>query len=295
MRLSPALVVIALLTGCSGLPPAPQPASYAEALATWRQPEDINAWIGARFGYDEERALELSESQRARASAPPIHEPATFFGKPEGMCVDLARFAVESLRVVAPELEPRYLMIEFTPALRSGEVLRRHWVATFRRPDGHYFFADSNRPGKIAGPYPSTEAFVTAYADYRQREIVAYRALDTYLRQGKALAKQARATPVAQRDERPVSAPISKPPNVEFAGGDGNGCDRAVVIRGSRGARDAVQGEIAWLRTRYPGYKFLDNTVETRGGRSFEEITFETAAGQRKAVCFDITEGFGNL
>jgi hypothetical protein len=99
----------------------------------------------------------------------------------------------------------------------------------------------------------------------------------------------------AQREEPPVSPPISKPANVEFAGGDGNGCDRAVVIRGSTGARDTVQGEIAWLRVRYPGYKFSDNMVETRGKRTFEEITIETAAGEKKKVCFEITEGFGHF
>ena len=85
------------------------------------------------------------------------------------------------------------------------------------------------------------------------------------------------------------------PKNVEFAGGDGTGCDRAVVIRGSKGSRDIVASEIAWLRAHYPGYKYRDNAVETRGRRTFEEITIETAAGERKVVCFDVTEGFGHL
>jgi hypothetical protein len=52
---------------------------------------------------------------------------------------------------------------------------------------------------------------------------------------------------------------------------------------------------MAWLVARYPGYKFRDNTVETRGRRTFEQITIETAAGERKVVCFDVTEGFGHL
>ena len=100
----------------------------------------------------------------------------------------------------------------------------------------------------------------------------------------------------AGRDEPQRSQPpVAAPKNVEFAGGDGNGCDRAIVLRGSKGARDSVTSEIAWLRVRYPGYKFRDNTVETRGGRTFEEIVIETASGEKKVVCFDITEGFGNL
>ena len=96
-------------------------------------------------------------------------------------------------------------------------------------------------------------------------------------------------------DGRKAQPSVAAPPNVEFAGGDGNGCDRAVVLRGSTGSRDIVASEVAWLRTRYPGYKLGTNTVETRGRRTFEEITIETAAGERKVVCFDITEGFGHF
>jgi len=100
----------------------------------------------------------------------------------------------------------------------------------------------------------------------------------------------------ADREERQKSQPsVAAPKNVEFAGGDGNGCDRAVVIRGSKGSRDIVASEMAWLVARHPGYKFRDNTVETRGRRTFEEITIETAAGEMKIVCFDVTEGFGHL
>jgi hypothetical protein len=100
----------------------------------------------------------------------------------------------------------------------------------------------------------------------------------------------------AGRDQpRSSQPPIAAPKNVEFAGGDGNGCDRAIVLRGSKGARDSVASEMAWLGARYPGYKFRDNTVETRGGRTFEEIVIETATGERKVVCFDVTEGFGYL
>ncbi|WP_212758167.1 dienelactone hydrolase family protein [Usitatibacter palustris] len=89
--------------------------------------------------------------------------------------------------------------------------------------------------------------------------------------------------------------PTAAPKGVEFVGGDGNGCERAVVIRGSKGSRDIVASEMAYLKTRYPGYKFRDNSVATKGGRSFEEIVIETEAGEKKTVCFDITEGFGNL
>ena len=100
--------------------------------------------------------------------------------------------------------------------------------------------------------------------------------------------------PALAHGEAPRSVP-SAPQGVIFSGGDGNGCDRAVVIRGAKGTRDAVAAEIAWLRSRYPGYKFRDNAVETREKRSFEQITIETVAGEKKTVCFDVTEGFGVL
>ena len=85
------------------------------------------------------------------------------------------------------------------------------------------------------------------------------------------------------------------PQDVRFEGGSGEGCERPVVIRGAKGARDLVAGEIAWLRKKHPGYKFRDNAVDTRGKRTFEEITIEMPGGKTRTVCFDVTEGFGSF
>jgi len=148
--------------------------TYPQALQSWRRPEELNDWIGARFEYDSARALQLSESERVAGRAPPIAEPAAFFARPVGICVDLSRFAVESLRAIAPEAEPRYLMIEFDPLLRSGQVLRRHWIASFRRGGEYYFIAD--------------------YAELRQRPVVAWRETDSFRRQVRAESKQKSGT-----------------------------------------------------------------------------------------------------
>lgn len=174
--------------------------SYAQALAAWRSAEDVNAWIGAKFEYDGERAVRLSETQRrancahpggserdstASARAPcgmPVHPPATFFAAPRGVCVDLSRFAVETLARIAPELRPRYVMIEFDPVTIRGNALRRHWVAAFEREGKLYFFGDSKRPGHMAGPYESTKAFVDDYAIYRGRAVIAFAERSTYER-----------------------------------------------------------------------------------------------------------------
>lgn len=163
---------------------------FDQALALWRTPEDINAWIGARFEYDMARALALSESQRARQPPLPIHAPADFFHRPRGVCVDLARFGVESLQRVAPGLKPRYLMIEFDPATLQGQVLRRHWVASFERDGQVWVFADSKRPGHLAGPYASLPDFIADYARYRGRPIVAHQSRGNYQRRLRQPASQ---------------------------------------------------------------------------------------------------------
>jgi len=156
--------------------------SYGEALRLWQNAEDVNAWIGARFRYDTVRAMQLSETQRRRSDRLPIIAPADFFAAPSGVCVDVARFAVESLRVVEPAARPRYLMIEFDPVSIGGNTLRRHWLVSFERDGKHYFVADSKRPGHIAGPYASSDEFIAEYARYRGRRIVSFVERDSHER-----------------------------------------------------------------------------------------------------------------
>ncbi|MEO8656036.1 MAG: hypothetical protein ABI409_18065 [Ramlibacter sp.] len=163
-------------------------ASYSQALQLWRTPEDVNAWIGTRFHYDESRAMLLSENQRSRSNPLPIYRAVEFFDAPNGVCVDLSRFAVETLRQIDPDAKASYLMIEFAPVTIGGNTLRRHWLASFTHGGKHFFFADSKRPGHIAGPYGSTGEFIAEYATYRNRRIVAFRELDSYQRKQRTQA-----------------------------------------------------------------------------------------------------------
>jgi hypothetical protein len=172
-------------------------ATYDEALRTWRTPEDVSAWMGARFAYDASRAALLSESSRARSAAPPIHRPADFFAAPSGMCLDLARFAVETMTTIDAHLEPAYLMIEFAPVTIAGETVRLHWLALFKRDAGYYFVGDSKRPGHVAGPYATTQAFVDEYARYRQRKVVAFRETATFERRQR--------TPAVRTERQPAT------------------------------------------------------------------------------------------
>ncbi len=205
-----ALLLLPCLVACATVPQAADPASdapeiqrlqtvsfkdaasYLQALQIWRTPEDVNAWIGARFEYDMSRAMLLSETQRGESVKFSIFEPKEFFAAPSGVCVDLSRFAIETLQHIAPDVKASYLMIEFAPVTIGGNTLRLHWLASFQRNGEYYFFADSKRPGHIAGPYASTQDFVEQYARYRGRQIVAFRELETYQRQQRTLVpKQA--------------------------------------------------------------------------------------------------------
>ncbi len=206
MRIALVVIAAAALAGWCPLSSAADPASdapeartsdgvrftqaptFPETLKLWRSVEEINAWIGARFEYDVPRAMQLSETQRQQNGRMPVFTPEEFFAVPKGVCVDLSRFAVETLRAVDPETKPVYVMIEFDPVSIAGNTLRRHWVASFERNGKRYYFADSKRPGHIAGPYGSTQEFIGEYARYRGRQIVSFREVASYERKVRAKA-----------------------------------------------------------------------------------------------------------
>jgi hypothetical protein len=156
--------------------------SYEDALQAWETPEDINAWIAANFEYDMQRALRLSETQKAKDERISIYTPAEFFHTKTGVCADLSRFGVETLKRIDPRSEPKYLMIEFDPVQIEGQTLRLHWLVSFKRGGKLFFFADSKRPGHMAGPYNDVQAFIDDYAHYRGRRVVAFKELESYQR-----------------------------------------------------------------------------------------------------------------
>jgi len=192
------LLMLFILTGCASPLCAEDPSSdepehrarptlpfkaaatYEQALQLWKTPEDINAWIAANFSYDMARAIRLSETQRTKSEPISIYSPSEFFERRAGVCVDLSRFGVETLRRIAPGSDPKYLMIEFDPIQIKGNTLRFHWLVSFKRDGRTYFFCDSKRPGHMAGPYDATQAFIDEYEQYRGRKIVSFRELESY-------------------------------------------------------------------------------------------------------------------
>jgi hypothetical protein len=153
--------------------------TYKHALQIWKTAEDVNAWIATNFSYDMARAIQLSETQRRKNGRLSIYHPSVLFESKTGVCVDLARFGVETLRNIDPHTDPKYLMIEFDPMQIRGNTLRLHWLVSFRRDGKNYFFADSKRPGYIAGPYSDLQAFINDYEQYRGRRIVTFRELES--------------------------------------------------------------------------------------------------------------------
>jgi len=195
------LFILLFLTGCaSGLHPTMPSSdtpehtrdsttlfkaadSYEHALHVWKTPEDISAWIAGNFSYDMARAMRLSETQRTKNERLSIYCPSEFFNTKAGVCVDLSRFGVETLRRIDPGTDPKYLMIEFDPIQMQGNMLRLHWMVSFKRDGKIYFFCDSKRPGHTAGPYNDTGEFINEYEQYRGRKIVRFQELESYQKQ----------------------------------------------------------------------------------------------------------------
>lgn len=177
LALGPVLVASANASTAAG--------AYENQIRMWNRPEEVHAWIARCFTYNKSRAIALSEKQRVKGTPFHIYKPEEFFEKPAGICVDVARFAVETLREIAPDLEPKYLLIKFDPVRIKGNVLRMHWLANFQKDGKHYFFADSYFPGTFSGPYDNVSGFIEAYQDARDHKIVSFRLVDTFRKQRK--------------------------------------------------------------------------------------------------------------
>jgi hypothetical protein len=88
---------------------------------------------------------------------------------------------------------------------------------------------------------------------------------------------------------------------VRIDGGDGRGCQNAVVIH-APSDHDAVQAAFAWLEEHYPGYQYLgaglSPSVTVKGQESgeakvYDIFSIELMGGEHRGVCFDITESWG--
>ncbi len=163
--------------------------SYKEALKSWKSPKDISVWIGSNFSYDMNRAMTLSETQRSKKKKLSFYTAKEFFDKKTGVCVDLSNFAYKTLKSISPHLRAKFLMIKFDPIKIKGNILRMHWLTSFKMNGKYYFFADSKRPGTIKGPYNTPNEFISEYEQFRQRKIVSFKLLDSFKKKKKRRKK----------------------------------------------------------------------------------------------------------
>ena len=163
--------------------------SYGTALRQWKTVEDVANWMKHNFRYDMERAKLLSENSRAKGKER-IYAPSELYRMKSGVCVDLSRFAVETINHIDAAKHPQYLLIEFEPLVLEGNILRNHWTAIYQDATGYFIFADSKRPGAIEGPYTKVEEFISEYQEFRNRKVISWRILPSYQKKGRNLKSE---------------------------------------------------------------------------------------------------------
>ena len=76
--------------------------------------------------------------------------------------------------------------------------------------------------------------------------------------------------------------------SVRYSGGDGLSFDDAIIIVGAD-ILSGVRAEYDYIEQRYPGYQFHQQSLKEYKGRTFDVLEFTTAAGEKKAMYFDIS------
>lgn len=162
---------------------------YLETLESWDHVDSVNQWIGKYFGYDMSRAIKLGEGSKQRSETK-ILTPEEFYQNPKGVCLDLSRFAVESLRKISQDYDANYLMIEFEPLEINGAILRKHWIAVYKDDGLYSFTADSKYPGRKYEGYSDVASFIEEYESLRGRKIVSYKIVPSFEKKKKKMQKK---------------------------------------------------------------------------------------------------------
>jgi hypothetical protein len=75
---------------------------------------------------------------------------------------------------------------------------------------------------------------------------------------------------------------------VRYSGGDGSSFDHAVIILGAN-IVNGSRAEYDYIEQRYSGYQRRGQSLKEHKGRTFDVLEFTTAAGENKAMYFDIS------
>lgn len=163
--------------------------TYTMALLRWKNVHDVNNWISANFRYSMPRAKQLASNSTSREQVA-IYTPAELYVQKTGVCIDLSRFTVETLKTIDSSLHAQYLLIEFEPVVIDDSILKNHWLTIYQTPEGYFMMADSKKPGYIAGPYTQPADFIAEYEVFRNRKIVSWKVLPSYQKKKKQLRVQ---------------------------------------------------------------------------------------------------------
>ena len=81
--------------------------------------------------------------------------------------------------------------------------------------------------------------------------------------------------------------------HIKFSSDDGSSCQKAIAITQAANNSEGVAAEKAWIAWKYPGSKVKGQAVSGARNKTFDTLEIETAGGEPKSVCFDITDFFG--
>jgi hypothetical protein len=87
-----------------------------------------------------------------------------------------------------------------------------------------------------------------------------------------------------------ASAATGKP--IRFSGGDGSSFATAIIVHAPNNV-SGVRAEYDYIKARYPGYRFISQALENRGGKVYDLMTFVSADGKKRVLYFEITRFFG--
>jgi hypothetical protein len=76
--------------------------------------------------------------------------------------------------------------------------------------------------------------------------------------------------------------------------GGGTSFADAVVIDADNEST-GVDAEYAWLKSHYPGYRLIKQSLVTHEGKPYDVMNIKTAGGEKKDVYFDISAFFGKF
>ena len=81
-------------------------------------------------------------------------------------------------------------------------------------------------------------------------------------------------------------------PIMAAAGGAGASYATAIVVPATN-EMAGVQWEYAYIRSHYPGSKFMYQALDSHGVKPYDIMTFKTADGKQHTLYFDISRYFG--